>query len=69
MVDKETRLIKKIKKGNHQAFKKLYDRFADYSLRTAFAITKNQSDASDIVQETFIRVYRNIDSYDMSRII
>ncbi|WP_121604029.1 RNA polymerase sigma factor [Virgibacillus sp. Bac332] len=67
MVDKETRLIKKIKKGNHQAFKNLYDRFADYSLRTAFAITKNQSDASDIVQETFIRVYRNIDSYDMSR--
>ncbi|MGJ9458314.1 RNA polymerase sigma factor [Oceanobacillus sp. CF4.6] len=67
MVDQEIRLIKKIKKGNQQAFKKLYDIYADYSLRTAYAITNNNSDASDIVQETFIKVYRNIDSFDIKK--
>ncbi len=65
--DQEARLIKKIKKGNQQAFKKLYDIYADYSLRTAYAITNNASDASDIVQETFIKVFRNIDSYDSKK--
>ncbi|WP_249869435.1 RNA polymerase sigma factor [Oceanobacillus saliphilus] len=64
MAEHEVKLIKKIKKGNQQAFKKLYDRYADYSLRTVYAITNNTSDASDIVQETFIKVYRNIDSYN-----
>lgn len=62
--ERESKLIKKIKKGDQQAFKRLYDSYADYALRTAFAITKNKSDASDIVQETFIKVYRNIESYD-----
>ncbi len=41
--------------------------YVDYSLRTAYAITKNNSDASDIVQETFIKVYRNINSYDTTK--
>ncbi|MUK88654.1 sigma-70 family RNA polymerase sigma factor [Ornithinibacillus sp. L9] len=67
MSEREKKLIKKIKKGNQFAFKQLYEAYADYSLRTAFAITRNQSDASDIVQETFIKVYRNIDSYDTSK--
>jgi len=62
---KERNLVKKIQKGNEKAFKKLYDQYASYALRTAFAMTKNNADASDIVQETFIRVYRNIDSFDV----
>ncbi|MEC5424069.1 RNA polymerase sigma factor [Virgibacillus sp. C22-A2] len=67
MIDKDTKLIRKIKKGNQQAFKKLYDSYADYSLRTAYGITKNKADASDIVQETFIKVYRNIETFDMTK--
>ncbi|WP_337018818.1 RNA polymerase sigma factor [Oceanobacillus massiliensis] len=67
LADQERKLIKKIKKGNQQAFKKLYDKYAGYSLRTAYALTKNSADASDIVQETFIRVFRNIESYDMTK--
>ncbi|RKQ33464.1 RNA polymerase sigma factor [Oceanobacillus halophilus] len=68
MIERKTaKLIRKIKKGNQQAFKQLYDLYADYSLRTAYAITNNTSDAADIVQETFIKVYRNIDSYDIEK--
>ncbi|MEC2157873.1 RNA polymerase sigma factor [Virgibacillus halodenitrificans] len=67
MFDREKKLIRKIKNGDQEAFEKLYNTYADYSLRTAYGITKNQSDASDIVQETFIKVYRNLDKYDMKK--
>lgn len=60
----EKKLIKKIKKGDQQAFKKMYDSYADYALRSAYAITKNNNHAADIVQETFIKVYRNIEQFN-----
>lgn len=62
----KTRLIK-IKKGNEKAFKQLYDEYASYALRTAFAMTKNSADASDVVQETFIRIYRNIGTFNIEK--
>lgn len=64
---KETTRLIKIKKGNEKAFKQLYDDYASYALRTAFAMTKNSADASDVVQETFIRIYRNIDTFDVQK--
>ena len=67
MADQDVKLIKKIKKGNQQAFRALYDNYVDYALRTAYAITRNKSDAADIVQDTFIKVFRNINSFDMKR--
>ncbi len=63
----EIKWIQKIKKGNERAFKQLYEKYASYALRTAYAITRNSSDASDVVQETFIRIYRNIDSFDVEK--
>lgn len=56
----------KIKQGNRDAFRLLYDEYANYAIRTAKAITRNEELAKDAVQETFIRVYRNISSYDSS---
>ena len=67
LVDNERRIIKKIKSGNQPAFKQLYDSYADYALRTTYAITRNHNHAADIVQETFIKVYRNIDQFDQKR--
>ncbi|MDI2587456.1 sigma-70 family RNA polymerase sigma factor [Psychrobacillus sp. NEAU-3TGS] len=57
-------ILKEIKKGNRDAFRHLYDEYAGYALRTAKAITRNDELAKDAVQEAFIRVYRNISSYD-----
>ncbi|KGX92003.1 RNA polymerase [Pontibacillus halophilus JSM 076056 = DSM 19796] len=67
MLHTEARLITKIKKGNHSAFKKLYEIHATYALQLAFALTKNHSDASDIVQEAFVKVYRHVESFDTSK--
>ncbi|MFO7295041.1 MAG: RNA polymerase sigma factor [Caldicoprobacter sp.] len=60
-------VIARVKKGDKQAFEQLYNEYAEYAIRTAFAITKNSADASDAVQEAFIRVYRNIIFYDEER--
>lgn len=60
-------LIKKIIDGDRAAFKELYDIYSGYALRTAYAITKNKADASDAVQETFLKVYKNINTIDLSK--
>lgn len=67
MEDYEKILLKKIKKGDQQAFKELYNSYANYALRTAFAITRNKNHVADIVQETFIKVYRNIDKFNIKK--
>lgn len=64
---KEKARLSKIKKGNEKAFKQLYEEYASYALRTAYAMTKNSADASDVVQETFIRIYRNIETFDIEK--
>jgi len=61
---KERELVRSIKTGDHQAFEALYRMYADGALRTATAITSNRASAADAVQETFVRVYRNIHAYD-----
>jgi RNA polymerase sigma-70 factor (ECF subfamily) len=58
--------FKKIQSGNREAFRCLYDEYANYAIRTAKAITRNDELAKDAVQEAFIRVYRNISSYNPS---
>ncbi|MGM8364912.1 RNA polymerase sigma factor [Virgibacillus sp. W0181] len=67
LFDSERKWLKKIKKGDQQAFRKLYNAYADYALRTAYAITRNQNHAADIVQETFIKVYRNIGTFKIDQ--
>lgn len=63
----EKELINKVKNGDRQAFKQLYDLHFDYAMRVATAVTKNQNTASDVVQETFIRVYKNIGDFDCDK--
>lgn len=53
-----------IRMGDKASFQSLYKAFAPAAIRTASAITKNREMAKDAVQETFIRVYRQIDSYN-----
>jgi RNA polymerase sigma factor (sigma-70 family) len=63
----DIQLIQNIKAGDRSSFKKLYDMYADAALRTAARITGDSELAKDAVQETFIRVYRSIISFDTDR--
>ena len=60
----ERRWIEQVLQGDRGAFRLLYGEYFDYAMRTAIAVTRHSERAKDAVQETFLRVYRNIWQYD-----
>lgn len=67
MEAKEKRLIKKIKKGDHQAFAEMVDKYKNKVYVICFRMVGNKQEAEDLSQETFLRAYRYIEQYDMER--
>lgn len=60
------RIIRKIQKGDQSAFKQLVEHFQEYAFKLAFRIVCNEDDARDVVQDSFIKVWRTIKNYDVS---
>ena len=57
-------LARKFAKGDHNAFKELYEMHFSRALRLAVAILKNEEAAKDIVQISFMRAYEYRSSYN-----
>ena len=60
-------LLRRIKNKDKKAFEELYNQYAGYATRVAIAITREHELANDAVQETFIRVYFNMDKFKIGR--
>ncbi len=56
-------LIEDCRKGNGKAQSKLYHQYARAMYNLAYRILNNREDAEDILQETFVDCFRNIDSF------
>jgi len=56
-------LIRRFQRGQPRAFESLYDRFKDYVYRVALFVTRNNGDAEEAVQETFLDVLRALPNY------
>lgn len=67
VVNLDRSLLQDIKRGDQNAFAELYNKYAGYMLRVAMAVTRNKMSAADAVQESFIRVYKNIDTFDTDK--
>jgi RNA polymerase sigma-70 factor, ECF subfamily len=52
------------RKGNQHAFRVLVERHSRPVFRLAFRMTGNEQDAEDVVQESFLRAYRQIGRFD-----
>jgi RNA polymerase sigma-70 factor, ECF subfamily len=52
------------RKGNQQAFRVLVERHSRPMFRLAFRMTGNEQDAEDVVQETFLRAYKQLSRFD-----
>lgn len=61
--DEEKELIRKLKKGNEEAYIELLDNYGNRLLKTCYLILKDEKDAEDIVQDTFLKVFKHIDSF------
>ncbi|CAM3763642.1 RNA polymerase sigma factor SigW [Marinicrinis lubricantis] len=62
----ETRLAKLARDGDRSAFAELVDLYKDKIYHLGYRMLGNAHEAEDIVQETFLRVYRSLKSYDPS---
>ena len=63
----EADLIVQIQSGNTKAFEGIMRTYSHRVYRAAYLFLRNVDDASDIVQEVFIRAYKHIATFDTSR--
>ena len=56
-------LIYECKNGNRKMQKLLYDQYAANMFTMCFGYTNNKEDAQDILQEGFIKVFRNLHNF------
>ena len=64
MEESETLAIAKAKAGDSDGFRQLVERHSRSVFRLAYRMTGNESDAEDIVQETFMRAYKQLNRYE-----
>jgi RNA polymerase sigma-70 factor (ECF subfamily) len=56
--------IKRAQRGDHDAFRSLVERHTHAVFRLAWRITGNTVDAEDVVQETFLRAWKQLGKFD-----
>jgi RNA polymerase sigma-70 factor (ECF subfamily) len=59
----ELTLVQAAKKGDLEAFSQLVKRYDRNVFRIAQHITHNEEDAQDVVQEAFLKAYRNLQQF------
>ena len=63
----DTDIIKRVQDGDSDAFSSLVVKYHRGVYNLAYRYTGNQEDAMDVTQETFLRAYRNIDSFQLGK--
>jgi RNA polymerase sigma-70 factor, ECF subfamily len=64
MESSEQQLVERVRGGDDDAFRILVERHSRAVYRAAYRVTGNSADADDVVQETFLRAYRALASFD-----
>jgi RNA polymerase sigma-70 factor, ECF subfamily len=57
-------LVRSVLAGDKDAYGPLVARHSQSVFRVAFRITEDEADADEVVQETFLRGYRNLERFD-----
>ncbi len=60
----DTAAADEARKGNQHAFRILVERHSSSVFRLAYRMTGNEQDAEDVVQETFLRAYKQLHRFD-----
>ena len=63
----EEQLVSLLKAHNKVALNLLYDNYAAALYGVIMRITKSQHHAENILQDTFIKIWKSIDSYDSNK--
>ena len=62
--NKEFELITRIKEGDTSDFKILVDKYKDVSFSLACSILRNEQDAEDALQESFIKAFKGLSRFN-----
>lgn len=62
-MEQDKQLIKECLNNNRAAQKQLYNQYAETMLGVCYRYTKSVADAEDVLQEGFIRVFKNLHQY------
>src|SRR5712664_4799645 len=57
-------VLARAQQGDGDAFRALVERHSRTLFRMAFRMTGNEQDAEDVVQESFLRAYRQLGKFD-----
>ena len=57
-------LVAQARDGDAEAYRELVERHGRNVFRLSYRLTGNEQDAEDVVQETFLKAYRNLSRYD-----
>ncbi|MCC6575256.1 MAG: RNA polymerase sigma factor [Planctomycetes bacterium] len=63
LIDPDNELMLRVAKGDDEAFRKLFERHHRLAYSVIYRQLGNQSQAEDLVQEAFLRVYRAAATY------
>src|ERR1700689_756370 len=64
MEDSDHVAVAKVRAGNEDAYRTLVDRHSRTVFRLAYRMTGNEQDSEDVVQETFMRAYRQLHRWE-----
>src|SRR5438046_10374716 len=59
-----TAVLARARQGDSEAFRALVERHSRSVFRLAFRMTGNEQDAEDVVQESFLRAYRQLGRFE-----
>jgi len=64
MPESDTLAVARARGGDSQAFRELVERHSRTIFRLAHRMTGNEHDAEDVVQDTFLRAFRQLDRFE-----
>lgn len=65
--DTDIEIVNRIRSGDHERFSEIIDRYEKKLLRYAVTIVHRDERASDIVQDSFIKAYTNLQGFDAKK--
>lgn len=63
----QLQLLTDCKEGAEGGFERLYKHFYSFSMSVCYRYVRNEGEAMEIVNDSFLNIYKKIDSFDLSR--
>jgi len=64
IIDNEPELVRKAQQGDQRAFSLLVKKYESTVYSFAFKVCRNEGDAAETLQDTFVNVYRKLDQFN-----